>query len=144
LAFLFDDLQEFLLNGFPSHLFTACRLGAATEKALEWKYPARRLHPFVINCSTHGSYVHTDLIGDLLHLEGLDMLGPFIEKSALMLNDSTRHLFQRVAALLDGVDQPRSGLNFLLEELLLLRGDALIAKSFHILPADVNLRGPVV
>src|SRR5262249_25473513 len=80
LVFLGDDVEELLLDGVPRNFVAAGRRSSAAEKALEGEDPARRLNPLVVDGSADRGDMHTDAVGDLLHLERFDEFGTLIEK----------------------------------------------------------------
>jgi hypothetical protein len=49
--------------------------------------------------------VDAELVGDLLHLERLQVLDAVLEVFRLPLDDLVRDAFERAAALLDALDQ---------------------------------------
>ena len=59
--------------------------GAAAEEALEREDAARRLHPLVVHGPADRGDVHADLVGDLLHLQRLDVLRALVEERLLVL-----------------------------------------------------------
>jgi hypothetical protein len=88
--------------------------------------------------------VDADLVGDLLHLQRLDVLGALVEERPLMLDDGLRHLLQGATALLDRLQQPLRRLDLALQVLLGLRVGALVAVQLDVAAADVDVRHPVV
>ncbi len=119
-------------------------LRAAAEEALEREDAARRLHPLVVHRPADGGDVDAHLVGDLLHLERLDVLRALVQEGPLVLDDGPRHLLQRVAALLDRFHQPLGRLNLALEVFLGLGVGALVAVQLDVAAADVDVRRPVV
>ena len=102
---------------------------AAAEESLEREDAARRLHPLVVHRPAHGRDVDLHLIGDLLHLERLNVLRTGVEERALVVDDGPRHLQQRVPPLFDGLHQPVGRLKFLAQFFLHLVVEVLVLAS---------------
>ena len=85
-----------------------------------------------------------DAVGDLLHLEGLDRLGPLVEEVLLVGDDRLGDLEQGAPALLDRLDQPAGRLDLLLDELAGDRVGLLVLEHPLILSRDRQLRRVVV
>ena len=76
------------------------------KNRLSGKMPRGRLNPLVVDRAADRGHVHAHLVGDLLHLQRLDGLGALAQELGLMIDDRLGHAGQRVAALLDRLDQP--------------------------------------
>ena len=72
------------------------------------------------------------------------MLGTLVKEGSLMLDDRARHLFQGIASLLDRFEQPLGGLDLPLQVLLGLGVLPLLAIGLDPVPADKDVRHPVV
>src|SRR5438046_405388 len=95
---------------------------STTARARPYHDPTRSVHG-----PAHGRDVDADLVGDLLHLERLDVLRPLVEEGPLVLDDRPRHPLQRAAPLLDRVHQPLGRLQLALQVLLGLGVGPLVA-----------------
>ena len=106
LVFVIDDFLQLQAHRVPGHFLAVGADGAAAEEPLQRKDAARRLDPLVVHRPADGGHVHAHLVGDLLHLQRLDELGPLAQELGLVIDDRLGHAGQRVAALLDRIDQP--------------------------------------
>src|SRR5581483_7571654 len=133
LVFLGDDLQELLLDRLPGDALPGLLVGgAAAEEPLEREDAPRRLHPLVVHRPADGRHADADLLGDVLHLQGLDVLRPLVQERPLVVDDRPGHPDEAVPPLLDGVDQPVGGAELLLQKLAGLRVVALVLGEFHV------------
>ncbi len=106
LVFGVDHFLQLDAHCIPGDLFAVGRDRATAKEPSQRKDATRGLNPFVVDRSAHGGDVNSDLVGDLLHLERLDELGPFVQELGLKIDNGLRYLGQRIATLLDRLDQP--------------------------------------
>ena len=103
--------------------------GAADEEPLEREDAARRLNPLVVDRPADRRDVDADLVGDLLHLERLDVVRAVVEELRLVIDDRLRHAGERAAALLDRFDQPLGRVDLPLDVLAGLGVRAFVAAA---------------
>jgi hypothetical protein len=119
-----DDLLHPLLHGHRG-LHPRGPFRRPREELLEGEDAPVRLDPLVRDGATDRGDVDAEVVGDLLHLERLQVLRSVIEELPLVVDDPPAHLVERVAPLLDRVDEPARGLDLPLD-VLPHRGVALV------------------
>ena len=139
-----DDFLQFESDGVPGHIFAIVTLGASDEEAFEREDAARRLDPLIIHGSTDRRHVHAHFVGNLLHLERFEGLGAFFDESRLVIDDRLSHFGQRIASLLDGFDQPLSGIDLALNEFAFFGRGLSAHQAFAIVVADAQAGRPAV
>ncbi|MFO0866723.1 MAG: hypothetical protein U0744_19140 [Gemmataceae bacterium] len=105
LVFAADNFEQLVFDRFPGDFLTAGGLGSAAEESPGGKMP-RGVCTHLSSTATDGRHVDADDVGNLLHLQRFDVLGAFVEKRPLMLDDRLGHVDQGVLPLLHGVEQP--------------------------------------
>ena len=88
--------------------------------------------------------MHTDLIGNLLHLQRLNRLGTLFQKLALIIDDGLRNFLQCRPPLLNRIDQPLRPHNFLLDKLTFRCRRFATHQTATIVFADAQRREPIV
>jgi len=135
LVFMLNEVEEFLLDGFPGDFFALGGGNASAEKSPQREKAPRCLDPFIIHRATDGGDMHAHLVGDLLHTQGDDVFGAFFEEIFLAGEDGACHLFKGTFALFDGFFEPASGLDFPGQELAGFR-IACLLPHFQVAFAD--------
>ena len=83
-----------------------CRVGADRrgEKAAHGDDPALELNVFILRRTAHGGGADAHFFGKLLHRHGQQCLAA-TEKAVLLAPDEREHLYERVAAGVDALDE---------------------------------------
>ena len=104
-----------MLDGVPGQFIASGRGRSAREKSLERINAPGGADPLVINRSTDGGDVHTDPVGNLLHLQGFEKFVTKINEFLLVIDNLLSHFDQRPTPLFNGFDQPSGCLKLALE-----------------------------
>ena len=88
------------------------------EEETHLEQAAVRVHVLVIDDSTYGRFVHSDVVGDILEHQRTQFVDSMIEETALKLNDGLRDLVDRSLSFLETLDQAQRLSQFLLDVFL--------------------------
>ena len=79
-------------------------MNPTVEKIFHFEHTLRCVHVFVVNDSTHGRLVHSDVIGDITKDQWTQMLDTLVEELTLEVDNARRHLLDRLLTLVDRLD----------------------------------------
>jgi hypothetical protein len=100
---------------------TRVGFGAGAEEALHVEDALGRLDVLARRRAAHGRDMHTDLVGDLLHAQRLEVAYALAQELGLLLDDRARDALDRALPLVYRVDEPLGRVDLAAEVLCDLR-----------------------
>jgi len=110
-----DDMANFFFDTLARDVLAVASSQAALKEELELKKSLGGMNVLVRCSSAYGGLMHIDIFGDIAQDHGPQMADAVIKKLLLKLEDALRDSKQRLLSLLNALDQPVSGADFLLQ-----------------------------
>src|SRR5678816_1604152 len=150
--FLGDELLDLRLDAAGRDVLARRGRETGREEKFEREHAARRLHELLVRHAAHRRFVHVDHLGHFAKRERLEVLHALLEEVALPVDDVVHDFEHRLTALLDRLNHPVRGVQFVGDELLalalelllvardlLIRATQLEARQVRVVEEDVVL-----